>query len=80
VRHHGAQDHGGRENDEDGAVSFRLCLARAGAAELVVGREDLDEDGAEFPRGRGNAMTRGAVASREDLTWDDVRCCVGTCE
>lgn len=51
---------------------------RAGPGpEVVVGGEDLHEDGAELAGAGADAVAGGAVAGGEDLGGDDVCCCVG---
>jgi len=75
----GAQDHGGGEDEEDGAVALGLSVVRARGAQLVVGGEDLGEDRAQFAHAGRDAVAGGPVARREDLAGDNVRGCVGTC-
>lgn len=80
MRDDGTEDHGGAENDQDGAVaSGRLFAGRRGAG-FVVGGEDLDEDGAELAGGGADAVAEGAVAGWEDFGGDDVRGCVWACD
>jgi hypothetical protein len=76
MRHDGAEDHGDAEDDQDGAVATGLLAAGRRGAEFVVGREDLDEDDAEFAGCGADAVAGGAVAGWEDLGGDDVGCCV----
>lgn len=79
VRDDGSQEHADAEDDQDGAVPFRLVVPGGRRAELVIGRKDLDQDRTQFPRGGADAVASGSVPRREQLGGDDVRGRVGTC-
>jgi len=55
VRNYGSQDHGRREYQEYRPVIPAFSGARS--VQLVVGGEDLGQDGAEFAHGGRDAMT-----------------------
>jgi hypothetical protein len=77
MRHHGAEDHGAAEDDQNGAVALGGGLAGRGRPRFVVGAKDLDEDGAELAGGGADAVAQGAVAGWEHFGGDDVGGCVG---
>ncbi|KAF4254807.1 hypothetical protein CNMCM8812_007887 [Aspergillus fumigatus] len=76
MRDGGAEDHARAEDDQDPAVADGGLLAGPGA-EVVVRREDLDEDGAELAGAGADAVAGGAVARGEDFGGDDVCGCIG---
>lgn len=73
-----AYDHGGAEDDENPAVSFRLRDARR-STKVVISREDLDQDGSQLSRSSADAMAGATVAGGEYFSRNHVCCGIGAC-
>lgn len=75
MRHGCAEHHARTEYIENDAVAEGRAFFWTG--EVVICREDLDQDRAELAGGGADPMAGATVASWEDLCRDHVGCCVG---
>ncbi len=76
MRNRRSNNHTRTKHNQHPAMTNRLLISRS-CTEFIICREDLDQDGAEFACPRADSVAGGAVPRWEDLSGDDVCCCVG---